>query len=105
MNKKEGKRKVKNGIGPRMKNGRANLTCLLLSYAYCLLKVFPFQKYKKDLISCYGSNKVLDVKPLVPFFTRSMPIVEPIIVMCERSKTYRLLQSIFKLEDQFPSLS
>ena len=29
--------------------------------------------------SCYGINKVLDEKPLVPLFTRSMPIVQPIL--------------------------
>ena len=29
--------------------------------------------------SCYGINKVLDVKPLVSLLTRSMPIVKSII--------------------------
>ena len=28
---------------------------------------------------CYGINKVLDVKPLVSLFTKSMPAVEPIL--------------------------
>ena len=30
--------------------------------------------------SCFGIIKVLDIKPLVPLFSSSMPIVQPIII-------------------------
>ena len=30
-------------------------------------------------IPCYGNNKVLDIKSIIPLFTRSMPLVYPIL--------------------------
>ena len=51
------------------------LGAINITYTIEFKHLFQFECQKNMNRSCYGINKVFDIKPLVPLFTRNMPTV------------------------------